>query len=315
MFPRSLLLLLVLLPLSAWAARLQGLRYYERGEYAKASRTLKREISSPQLSDEQRALARVYLAASLLALKKEDEAYLQLEELARTYPEQRVDPSLFPPRLVELELEVRERLKIERLREEAEKAEQAELNRIAAAEDAERRKREQEAAARNPAQVEPQGELQDTATAQPASSFRLRPELTGYSDVAGAFTPGGKLSIGPAVALTAGVGPVEATVRTLIGKERWAWELEAGYLFGTGAFQPRLSVRSTLFPGIGEPPADDPNGGGARFGFGGAVGGRLALTPQLTLLADVGGELLVGASETFNGGVFVISAGVGYSLF
>lgn len=312
MFPRSfVLLLLLLLPLSTWAAaQLPGIRLYERGEYAKASRALKEELNNPRRTDQQKALARVYLAASLLALEKEDDAYLQIEDLVRLYPEQRVDPALFPPELVEMERKVRAIVE-QRQRQEAEAAELERQRQEA--ELAEQRRKEQEEEDRNRVVVGPRDDLQGTASAEPASSFRLRPELTGYSDAAGLLT-GSKVTMGPALGLTAGVGPVEATVRTLVGN-RWAWELEAGYLFGTGAFQPRLSVRATLFPGVGAPPENDPNGGGASFGFGGAVGGRLALTPRLALLADVGGEYLPGASEQFNSGVFVISAGVGYSLF
>ncbi|WNG54876.1 hypothetical protein F0U59_08910 [Archangium gephyra] len=310
MFSRSLLLLLLLLPLTTWAAQLPGIRFYQRGEYAKASRTLKQELKNPRRTEQQRALARVYLAASLMALGKEDEAYEQLEELARTYPEQRVDPALFPPELVDLELKVRAQLDAERRRQEAE---QAELNRIAAAEDAARRKREQEEAARNQVGVEPGNEVQAPVSAEPASSFRLRPELTGYTDAAAIF--GSKFSGGPALGLTVGGGPVEATVRTLIGKDRWAWELEAGYLFGTGALQPRLSVRTTLFPRVGDRPADDPNGNRARWGFGGAVGARWAISRQLSLLADVGGEFIPGVSTKYNSAVVVVSAGVGFNLF
>ena len=309
---RVLLLLLLLHPLSGWGAQLPGIRLYERGEYAKASRTLKLEIKNPRRTDKQKALARVYLAASLMALEKEDEAYVQLEELARIYPEQRVDPALFPPELVELELRVRNQLDTERRRKEAE---QAELNRIAAAEDAERRRREQEEAARNRNQVVevPRNEVQAPVSAEPASSFRLRPELTGYSDAAAIF--GSKFSVGPALGLTVGGGPLEATVRTLIGTDRWAWELEAGYLFGTGALQPRLSVRTTLFPRVGDRPADDPTGNRARWGFGGAVGARWAISRQLSLLADVGGEFIPGVSTKYNSAVVVVSAGVGYNLF
>lgn len=317
---RALLLLLWLVPMSAWAAKMPGIRLYEQGKYAKASRSLRAEIKNPRRSEEDRARARVYLAASLLALKKTNEARQQLEVLAQTTSEPQVDPALFPPELVEMEKQVRGRLQPEGLPLESD---QAERDRLAAQEadrlrreqeEADRLRREREGADRQAvvdAQRPPEGELE--APAGPASSFRLRPELTGYSDAAGLLT-GGTVTMGPALGLTAGVGPVEATVRTL-GGERWAWELEAGYLFGTGSFQPRLSVRATLFPGVGVPPENDPNGGGASFGFGGAVGGRLALSPRLTLLADVGGEYLPGVSEQFNNGVFVISAGVGYSLF
>jgi tetratricopeptide (TPR) repeat protein len=312
MFSRSfVLLLLLLLPLTTWAAQLPGIRLYERGEYAKASRALKEEINNPRRTDQQKAQARVYLAASLLALEKEDDAYLQIEELVRLYPEQRVDPALFPPELVEMEQKVRALVE-QRQRKEAEAAERERQRQEA--ELAEQRRKEQEEADRNRVDVGPREDLQGKAPSEPVSAFRLRPELTGYSDAAGLVT-GSEVTFGPAVGLTAGVGPVEATVRALVGDKRWAWELEAGYLFGTGAFQPRLSVRATLFPGVGAPPENDPNGGGASFGFGGAVGGRLALSPRFSLLADVGGEYLPGASEAFNSTVFVISAGVGYSLF
>jgi hypothetical protein len=322
MFPRPfVLVLLLLLPMSTWAARLRGIQLYERGDYAGAVRKLKAEVNNPQYGEKDRARARVYLAASLQALGKEDEAFLQLEELARTYPAQRVDPALFPPELVRLELKVREQLETERQVQEAERrrqeAEQAELNRIAAAEDAERRRKEQEAAVRDP-QVDGQGrvEVQDTAPAEPVSSFRLRPELTGYGDAGGWFNfeRPGKGSYGPAVALTAGIGPVEATVRTLIGKDRLAWDLEAGYLIGTGAFQPRVAARATLFPGIGKPAANETTGG-PRFGFGGSVGGRLALSSRFTVLADLGAVGIPDVDPQFNALVVVFSAGVGYSLF
>ncbi|QRK12766.1 hypothetical protein JQX13_23665 [Archangium violaceum] len=303
---RALSLLLLLIPLSTWAAEMRGIRLYARGEYVRASRALKEEVNNPRRSEKERARARVYLAASLLALEKTDEARQQLEELALLYPEQRVDSALFPPELVELEKVVRSRLQAERLREEAE---QAERERLAAAEEAERRRREQEA--QLPPSVEPgsAGELQGTASTPSPSTIRLRPELTGYSDAAGALS-GGKVSFGLGLGLTVGGGPVEGTVRALPGGERWAWELEAGYLFGTGAFQPRVALRGTLFP-RGTVETSD----GSWVGIGGALGGRLALSPQLTLLADVGAEYLVNAPARYNGGVFVISAGVGYNLF
>jgi hypothetical protein len=144
------------------------------------------------------------------------------------------------------------------------------------------------------------------------STFRLRPELTGYGDV-GAALSGGRLAMGGALGLTIGGGPLEATVRTLAGGERWAWELEAGYLFGTGAFQPRVALRGTLFPKVGAT-AENPDGD-ARFGIGAAVGGRLALSRQVSLLMDVGGEVLLDAPSPYNATLIVISAGVGYNLF
>ncbi len=309
MFSRSLLLLLLLLPLTTWASQMPGIRLYQRGEYAKASRTLKQELNNPRRTEQQRALARVYLAASLMALEKEDEAYEQLEELARTYPEQRVDPALFPPELVDLELKVRAQLDAERRRQEAE---QAELNRIAAAEEAERRRREQEQAARDQVVVEgPRDEVPGPAPAKPVSTFRLRPEVTGYSDLARVSSGGATFGLG--LGVTLGSGPLEGTVRALAGGERWVWELEAGYLFGTGVLQPRLSVRGSLFPRVGERTAESPTR--ARVGLGGAVGARLALSSQLSVLADFGGQFIFDTAPRYNRGVVVVSAGVGYNLF
>ncbi|AKJ00621.1 hypothetical protein ATI61_12022 [Archangium gephyra] len=296
MFHRSLLLLLLLLPLSTWAAQLPGIRLYQRGEYAKASRTLKQEINNPRRTDEQKALARVYLAASLLALEKEDEAFLQLEELARIYPEQRVDPALFPPELVDLELKVRAQLEVERRRQEAE---QAELQRLAAAEDAARRKREQEEAARNQGQVVGSvDEPQVVAPVEPVSTFRLRPEVTGYVDLWGTG------SRGFGVGATLGFGALDTSARLLPGPEgRWGLSLDVGYLFGRGMFQPRVALRGTGVVGVGV-------GGGA------VVGARLTLLPWFTWLVDVGIEKYIVSDQTrYRDVTLVASTGLGFNLF
>ncbi|WP_375770805.1 hypothetical protein NR798_07865 [Archangium gephyra] len=308
MFPRSLLLLVLLLPLTTWAAQLPGIRLYQRGEYAKASRTLKQEINNPRRSEEERALARVYLAASLMALEKEDEAYEQLEELVRIYPEQRVDPALFPPELVELELKVRERLNAERLRQEAE---QAELNRIAAAEEAARRKREQEEAARDRVtdgwpREEPQGPV---SAAPPASPFRLRPEALVFSDVSGFIPPTSRSSIGFGLGLSAGIGMFDGSARALIGNRSLGVELDAGLLFGNGAFQPRLGLRGTVVPFF--------EGGGIAIGGGGSLGARLALSPAFTALVDVsyqGFAVPENQQSAYRSFVVVGSAGLGFNL-
>ncbi|MFY0525742.1 tetratricopeptide repeat protein [Archangium gephyra] len=298
MFHRSLLLLLLLLPLSTWAAQLPGIRLYQRGEYAKASRTLKQEINNPRRTDEQRALARVYLAASLLALEKEDEAFLQLEELARTYPEQRVDPALFPPELVDLELKVRAQIEVERRRQEAE---QAELNRIAAQEDAERRRREQEQAARDQLAEMPRDEVPGPAPVEPSSSaLRLRPEVTGFVDMLG------QGSRGFGVGATLGFGALDTSARLLPGPEgRWGLSLDVGYLFGRGMFQPRVGLRGTGVLGVGV-------GGGA------VVGVRLTPLPWFTWLLDVGIEkyrVRVSDQDRFRDVTLVASTGLGFNLF
>jgi len=304
---RPLLLLLLILPLSTWAAELPGVTLYEQGEYTRASRALKGDLNNPRRTEAQRARARLYLAASLVALEKTEEARQQLEELARKYPEQRVDPALFPPELVELERLVRSELQAERLRKEAE---QAELNRIAAAEDAERRRREQEEAARNQVvqvpREEPQGPV---SVAPPAAPFRLRPEALVFSDVSGFIPPTSKSSIGFGLGLSAGIGMFDGSARALIGNRSLGVELDAGLLFGNGAFQPRLGLRGTVVPFF--------EGGGVAFGGGGSLGGRLALSPAFTALVDVsyqGFAVPDNQKSAYRSFVVVGSAGLGFNL-
>jgi len=312
MFLRCLVLVLLVAPMAAWGAQSSGIRLYERGAYARAVRVLKNEANNPRRSEEQRALARVYLAASLMALEKGDEARRQLEELARTYPEQRVDPALFPPELVELERLVRAELETERLRKEAEQAErerlvaEAERERLAAEAERRRREAEEAAAALQHTPRGPELEVQGPTDVEPASSFRLRPELLGFGDFKG------RGAGGPGVGVTVGIGALEGTVRALIGKHHIGWEAEAGVVIGSWAIQPRVSVRGMVVPGIEVPDSKEPV---ARFGFAGAVGGRLALSSRVIVLADVGYGWLFGMPPKYNNHVVVASAGLGFNLF
>lgn len=305
MFSRSfVLLLLLLLPLSTWAAaQLPGIRLYERGEYAKASRALKEELNNPRRTEQQKALARVYLAASLLALEKEDDAYLQIEELVLLYPEQRVDPALFPPELVEMERKVRALVE-QRQRKEAEAAERERQRQEA--ELAEQRRKEQEAD-RGKQDVELRDDSQGKAPADPAASlFRLRPEALGFSDFAGVISPPGKFSFGFGLGISAGMGMFDTSARALFGDRSLGVELDAGLLFGQGAFQPRVGLRGTFVQGFTGP---NTLGGGA------SVGGRLALSPKLTALLDVSGQAFsVPEGSNYRAFVLMGSAGVGFNL-
>ncbi len=284
---RCLVLVLLFAPMVAWGAQSAGIRLYERGAYARAVRALKDEANNPRRSEQERALARVYLAASLMALEKADEARRQLEELARTYPEQRVDPALFPPELVELERLVRAGLETERLRKEAEEAErlaaEAERERLAA--EAERRQREAEALQQTP--LDPPQEVQDDVDSPEApSTARLRLEAITFTDLRGFARP--RPSMGAGVGITLGSGMVEGTLRVLGGNSP-ALELEGGLVFGRGAFQPRVGVRAT---GIG-PLKKDPSTPESKEttvggGLGAVVGARLALSPRFTAMVDVG---------------------------
>src|SRR5690349_6697859 len=98
---RFLLLVLLLSPLAAWAQKqIRGIDSYARGNYSKAITDLSREVDNPRRTDKERARARLYLAASLYASGKTDQAGEQLKELARRHPDQRVDPNFFPPDFV-----------------------------------------------------------------------------------------------------------------------------------------------------------------------------------------------------------------------
>jgi hypothetical protein len=308
---RSLVLLLWLVPMCAWAAKLPGIRLYEQGEYARASRSLKAELKNPRRTDEDKARVRVYLAASLLALGKQNEARQQLEELAKTTSEPQVDPSLFPSALVEMEKQVRGKLQAARPPE----PDQAEKDRLAAQEaerlrreqeEAERLKREQEAANKPPVVVEqrpvdevPQGPVSED---EAPSSFRLRPEVVGFGDLAGKLSSG-KSSVGLAAGLTVGSGLFEGSARALLG-DHTAVELDAALVFGQGLFQPRVGLRGTFVPGL-------PSQG---LGGGVVLGARLALSSRLIALVDVSAQKF-SVPEGYRDFAVTGSAGVGFNLF
>jgi tetratricopeptide (TPR) repeat protein len=110
-----LLVALLLVGGSAWA-QTAGIERYEEGDFEAAARLFEQELTEPQLSPASRALARIYLAASLYALGRIEEARKPLEALARESPEQRVDPARFPPELVALAELIREPIEAERQR-------------------------------------------------------------------------------------------------------------------------------------------------------------------------------------------------------
>jgi hypothetical protein len=248
-------------------------------------------MENPRRSDKEKARARIYLAASLFALEMRVDATRELEELARLYPEQRVDPNRFPPNFVALAEKARATVETEELRKQTEAA-KAEQERLAA--EAERGRREAEALGQPQG---PDGEVTAPVEPHAASSFRLRPELFGYVDVLGR-------SGGYGFGATAGYGGLEAGVRAMPGPEgRWGMGLEVGYVFGRGSFQPRVALRGTHVVGVG-------------LGGGGVVGARLTLLPQLTLMADVGFEgFNVDAAGSYRSTVLVASTGVGFNLF
>lgn len=308
MFTRPVLPLLLLFFLgSAWAADSLGIQLYERGAYAKASRVLKQEVDNPKRSDELRALSRVYLAASLMALRKEPEAQQQLEELARTFPEQKVDPVLFPPALVEMDRAVRAKLDAERLRQEAQRTEHERLEAEAAvkreraaaeAAAAERERARERAAAEAAAQRErqaPPAPVSEPPAVRSGSSFRLRPEVLGYANVLGTR------SVGYSAGLNLGFGGLDTSVHVLPGQDSLGISLEVGYLFGHGPVQPRVALMGTGLLKTG-------------FGGGAVAGLRLSPTHWLTFLVDVGVERFLLDEQTYNPWVLTPSVGVGVNL-
>jgi tetratricopeptide (TPR) repeat protein len=100
-----------------------GIQLYENGEYEVAAQFFRQVLDDPQRSSQERGEACVYLAASLHAQGRLDEAWKQLEVLARENPEQQVDAVRFLPELVTLAREVRQRVDAERefARKEAER--------------------------------------------------------------------------------------------------------------------------------------------------------------------------------------------------
>ena len=100
-----------------------GIQLYENGEYPVAIQFFQQVLDDPRRSSQERGEARVYLAASLHAMERLDEARRQLERLAWENPEQRLDAVRFLPELVALSWEIRQRVDAERefARREAER--------------------------------------------------------------------------------------------------------------------------------------------------------------------------------------------------
>ena len=142
-------------------------------------------------------------------------------------------------------------------------------------------------------------EEEEAVLIAPRSPFRLRPEAVGF------LAPVGR-TWGLAAGITFGSQSVEGTGRVLLGSSL-AYELEAGLLFSEGALRPRLGLRGTLVP--------DRN----IFGAGLMLGGRMALSPRFTALADLGVEFFATLSpdvppEQSRSLVVLLSVGLGFNL-
>jgi tetratricopeptide (TPR) repeat protein len=209
-----LLALVLLAPRFAWADA-PGVQLYESGDYEAAAQSFTQVLEEPQRLARERGEALVYLAASLHALGRTEEAQKHLEVLAREHPEQRVDAVLFPPELVALAEAIRQRVDTER--EYARK-------------EAERLAREE-------------------ASRRPSTAY-LRPEVLGLYEALGRQ---GTLGAGLAyhqgmlegtARMWIGNDPASSPPRFIP-----TFQFQGGVLLGSGAFRPHLGLRAILVPG------------------------------------------------------------------
>jgi tetratricopeptide (TPR) repeat protein len=252
MRPSILLCVLWLLP-SVALAQSRGVALYERGEYAQARRALEAELKAPGLAERERATARLYLAASLHELGELAATRAQLEELARSHPDQPVDPALFPPEFVVLAAEARKHVVAERRPPPEPEV------------------RHEDAPA-NPWEAP---EVSEEPVASSGRS-RLMPEVFGFMD------PAGK-SVGVGGGLTYGSGAFEVGARALMGTQVAAG-LQVGLVLGDGAFRPHVALRATAIPGLSA------YGGGpvvgARFGLGPSFTALVDVGAELFKVSD-----------------------------
>jgi tetratricopeptide (TPR) repeat protein len=204
-------LLLLFVSRVAWATP-SGSQLYENGEYEAAVQSFEQLLATPQASSSERGEARLYLAASLYALGRMEEARRQLTVLAREHPDQRVDAVRFVPELVALAEVIRQQVESERNFE----ARRLELEHKA-----------QEERLRRP----------------PPPAISLRPELIGLVE---ALDRGWTVGLGAGVQLKS----LEGSVRVLLGAPA-VIHLQGGMLFGdSSVWKPFVGLRASLLPVI-----------------------------------------------------------------
>ena len=288
-------------PLPAFA-ELRGVKLYERGEYARARKTLEKELRSKKLPKKERSRARLYLAAALYASGAEESARIQLEELALTDPTVTVDPVLFPEGFVALAEESFARMAAKRApappSSEAAPAPPQEVKPPAPVASEPPQAEAQPAmppppAPEKPAPPAPQEQAPQLEEERAPGTVQLRPAIFGFMD------PLGK-SVGAGGGLTLGLGSLELGARVLMGQQVGVG-VEAGVVLGSGALRPRLGLRGTAIPGV------DAYGGGA------VVGLRVHPASRLSFLVDVGAEYF-SAPEQYRALALTGSAGVGFDL-
>jgi hypothetical protein len=292
-------------PLPA-SAELKGVRQYERGQYARARKTLEKELRSKKLSKEERSRARLYLAATLYASGAQESARIQLEELALTDPTVTVDPVIFPEGFVALAEESFQRMADKRAAAssggEAATAPPAPSGGEAGTAPQVTSERPQpeaqvakppSPAPEAPAPAVPPEQTPRLEDERAPSTVQLSPTLFGFMDPLGR-------AVGAGGGLTLGLGSLELGARVLMGQQLGVG-LEAGLVLGSGALRPRIGLRGTAIPGV------------KAFGGGAVVGLRIRPASRLSFLVDVGAEYF-SAPAQYRALALTGSAGVGFDL-
>lgn len=276
--------LLVLLVSSPARAEPAGLRLYESGEYEAAAQLFEQVLTAPGSTPDERKWARIYLAASLHALGRMEQAREQLEVLAREHPELRLDPARFLPDLVALAETIHQRVASERELERRNLELQAERDR----------------AARETPLPSPPRPVPAASPSLPVREARLRPEAYGLVDGLG-FFDSSQRSLRWGAGLTYGQGSLEGSARVWLGGVP-AFHAQGGVLLGHRAFQPYLGLRAILIPG------------GGRYGGGAVVGGRVSLPAGFVALMDVGAEYFPVGDDSARPLALTAQVGLGFDV-
>jgi tetratricopeptide (TPR) repeat protein len=196
---------------AAWASS-PGIEHYADGDYEAAVQAFQQVLADPQRPAEERGEARIYLAASLHALGRVEEAREHLDALAREHPTLRVDPVRFLPELVALAEVIRQQVQAER---------------DFAAREAELQRQAREEALKRP---------------PPPTPIHVRPETLALFEAVDR-----RWTVGAGAAFQR--KSLEASVRVLLGDPP-AFHVQGGLLLGSSALRPFLGVRASLVPGL-----------------------------------------------------------------
>jgi tetratricopeptide (TPR) repeat protein len=218
MTSRYLLLILMLsAPRLTWSAE-DFVPLYEHGDYELAARLCRQELADPRTLPPERAEAHRYLAASLHAMGRVQEARKQLELLLREQPGAGMDIKRFLPELAEFADAIRKQLAIERAYAQAVEREQK--------------------------------ILEELSRLRPPPMY-MRPEALGLCEFLG---PQWAVEAG----LAFHRAQLEGSARVLLNRDSAispatlypTFQVQGGLLLGGGKLRPLLSLRSVLAPAV-----------------------------------------------------------------